>query len=129
MQREIGKRMLLTLELGEKLNYKNYFNYYLYFKDNRSLNLENKLNFINKFLYIVDSGCYEIKDPKIIKKFGINVQFIFRIDDRTKQLLQNSEQKNNITYSMKKRINNSFYSMINFFGNNFFNINQIIRLN
>ena len=119
MQREIGKRMLLNLELGEKLNYKNYFNYYLYFKDNRSLNLENKLNFINKFLYIVDSGCYEIKDPKIIKKFGINVQFIFRIDDRTKQLLQNSEQKNNISYSMKKRINNSFYSMINFFGNNF----------
>ena len=129
MQREIGKRMLLTLELGEKLNYKNYFNYYLYFKDNRSLNLENKLNFINKFLYIVDSGCYEIKDPKIIKKFGINVQFIFRIDDRTKQLLQNSEQKNNMTYSIKKKINNSFYSMINFFGNNFFNINQIIGLN
>lgn len=129
IQRDIGKRMLLTLELGEKLNYKNYFNYYLYFKDNSCLTLEDKLNFINKFLYIVDSGCYEEKDPKIIKKFGINVQFIFRIDDRTKQLLQNSEQMNNMTYSMIKKINNSFYSIVNFFGNNFFNINQIMGLN
>ena len=118
-QRDIGKRILLTLEIKEKLNFKNYFNYYLYFKDNRTLNIENKLNFINKFLYIVDSGCYEEKDPNLIRKFGIIVQSTFKIDDRTKQLLFNNEQKSKMTSSVIRKINKAFYSMVNFFGNNF----------
>ena len=128
-QREIGERMLLTLEIKEKLKYKNYFNYFLYFKANYTLNLDNKINFITKFLYIVDSGCLLEKDPELIKKFGNNVQFIFRIDDRTKQFILKNEEKNKMNIGMIRRINNAFYSMINFFGNNNFNTTQILSLN
>ena len=121
--------MLLTLEIKEKLKYKNYFNYFLYFKANYTLNLDSKINFITKFLYIVDSGCLLEKDPELIKKFGNNVQFIFRIDDRTKQFILKNEEKNKMNIGMIRRINNAFYSMINFFGNNNFNTTQIMSLN
>ena len=130
-QRDIGKRMLLTLEIEEKLTYKDYVKYYLYFEDNRSLKLENKLNFITKFLFIVDSGCYEEKDPKLVKKFINKVQFIFRIDDRSKKILLNNGniQSTDMTLAMIRKINKVFYSIINFFGNNFFNTTQIMSLN
>ena len=119
-QREIGERMLLSLEIKEKLSYKNYFNYYLYFKAHRTLNLDSKINFITKFLYIVDSGCFLEKDYDLIKKFSNNVQLIFRLDDRTKQFILKNEEINKMNLSMIRKINNIFYSMINFFGNDFF---------
>ena len=131
MQRNIGKIMLMTLEIKEQFNYKMYIHYYLYFKDNRSLKLENKLDFINRFLYLLDSGCYEDKDHKLPIKFINDVLFIFRIDERSKNLLLNNilKQNTNMTYSMIRKINNIFYSMINYFGNNFFNTTQIMNLN
>ena len=92
----------------------------MYFKAHRTLNLDSKINFITKFLYIVDSGCFLEKDFDLIKKFSNNVQLIFRLDDRTKQFILKNEEINKMNLSMIRKINNIFYSMINFFGNDFF---------
>ena len=127
-QRDIGIRMLMALEIEENLYFNNYVNYYFYFKENNYLAIESKINFINKFLFIVDSGCFTDKNPEVIKKFANEIYFIFRIDSRTrKQLFEDNEKIKN-SYPKMKKINQIFLSMINLFGNNFFNTAQIMDL-
>lgn len=120
MQRDIGKRMLMSLEIDNFVNFKKFANYYLYFKDNKSLNIENKLNFITKYLYIVDSGCNEEKDPDVINKFKNDVSYAFKIDERTRSFLLGSIQVENLSYILSKRINDVFHNMINYFRTNIF---------
>ena len=96
MQRDISKRMLMSLEIENFVNFKSFANYYIYFKDNQSLNIENKLNFITKFLYIVDSGCNEEKDLDVIQKFKNDMSYIFKIDERTKIFLLGNIQVKNL---------------------------------
>ena len=120
MQRDIGKRMLMSLEIENLVNFKSFTNYYLYFKDNQSLNIENKLNFITKFLYIVDSGCNEDKDPEVIQKFKNDVSYAFKIDERTKIILLGNIQVKNLSYILSKKINDVFSNMIKYYNYNFF---------
>ena len=114
-QRDIGKRMLMVLDIEDNLNFDKYANYHLIFKDNKSLSFESKLNFINKFLIIVDSGCFSETGFDSIKKFGNEVQFIFSIDNRIKKQLLNDNKNAKMNNSQIKKINEIFFSMINFF--------------
>ena len=120
LQRDIGKRMLMSLDIDNFVNFKTFANYYLYFKDNKSLNIENKLNFITKYLYIVDSGCNEEKDPDVINKFKNDICYAFKIDERTRSFLLGNIQVENLSYILKKRINDVFNNMINYFRTNIF---------
>ena len=125
MQRDIGKRMLMSLEIDNFVNFKAFTNYYLYFKDNQSLNTENKLDFITKFLYIVDSGCNEEKDPEVIQKFKNDMSYIFKIDERTKNFLLGNIQVKNLSYILTKKIHDVFSNIIKYYGNNFFKAETI----
>ena len=129
MQRDIGKRMLMSLEIENFVNFKSFTNYYIYFKDNQSLNIENKLNFITKFLYIVDSGCNEDKDPDIIQKFKNDMFYIFKIDERTKIFLLGNIQVKNLSYISSKKINDVFTNMIKYYNTKFFKTEAITNLN
>ena len=129
MQREIGKRMLINIDIKDKIDFNKYSNYYLYFIDNKSLTLENKLNFITKFIYIIESGCTGEGDPILIKKFMNEVLYIFRIDERSRRLLLGNIEIKDMKFLMKKKINDVFNSMVNFFRSNFFNFSQIMNLN
>ena len=120
LQRDIGKRMLMSLDIDNFVNFKTFANYYVYFKDNKSLNIENKLNFITKYLYIVDSGCNEEKDPDVINKFKNDICYAFKIDERTRSFLLGNIQVENLSYILKKRINDVFNNMINYFRTNIF---------
>ena len=129
MQREIGKRMLINIDIKDKIDFNKYSNYYLYFIDNKSLTLENKLNFITKFIYIIESGCTGEGNPILIKKFVNEVLYIFRIDERSRRLLLGNIEIKDMKFLMKKKINDVFNSMVNFFRSNFFNFSQIMNLN
>ena len=129
MQRDISKRMLMSLEIENFVNFKSFANYYIYFKDNQSLNIENKLNFITKFLYIVDSGCNEDKDPEVIQKFKNDMSYAFKIDERTKIFLLGNIQVKNLSYILAKKINDVFANMIKYYNNNFFKTETIANLN
>ena len=110
LQRDIGLRILVTFTIENKLNFKHYAQYYLFFKDNQSLNIENKLNFITKFLYIVDSGCNEDKDPEVIQKFKndneikqkINKDLLAKINSYKNEILL---LKNKLKYNLEKAKN------------------------
>ena len=112
--------MLMSLDIDNFVNFKTFANYYLYFKDNKSLNIENKLNFITKYLYIVDSGCNEEKDPDVINKYKNDIWYAFKIDERTRSFLLGNIQVENLSYILKKRINDVFNNMINYFRTNIF---------
>ena len=129
LQRDIGLRILVTFTIENKLYFKHYAKYYLFFKDNISLSMKNKLNFITKFLYLVESGYGEEKDPRLIKKFENNALYILKIDDRSKKFLLGNIVLNNMSFILTKKINNTFQTMINIFSNNLIDSNQVENSN
>ena len=112
---ECLKHFIFYCYLESSIKEQNYTNYHLIFKDNKSLSFESKLNFINKFLIIVDSGCFSETGFDSIKKFGNEVQFIFSIDNRIKKQLLNDNKNAKMNNSQIKKINEIFFSMINLF--------------
>ena len=128
-QRDISIRILAILSIENKLHFKRFAQYYLYFKDNISLSIENKLNFITKFLYLLESGYGEEKDPKLIKKFENNVLYILKIDEKSKKFLLGNIELHKMSFLVIKKINNIFQTMVTLFSNDFTDLNQIIKLN
>ena len=114
-QKEIGKKMILTLEIEDKLYFENYVNYYLYFKENKLITIEMKMNFIIKFLYIVQGGSSTGQDGQSIKKFNDDIQYEFKIDNRTKMKLLGKVYDIKMNYHMISKVNEIFSSLISFF--------------
>ena len=114
-QKEIGKKMILTLEIEENLYFENYVNYYIYFKENKLITLEMKMNFIIKFLYIVQGGCFNDQDGQSVQKFNDDIQYEFKIDNRTKMKLLGKVYDIKMNYHMISKVNEIFSSLISFF--------------
>ena len=114
-QKEIGKKMILTLEIEDKLYFENYVNYYLYFKENKLITIEMKMNFIIKFLYIVQGGSSTGQDGQSIKKFNDDIQYEFKIDNRTKMKLLGKVYDIKLNYHMIAKVNEIFSCLISFF--------------
>lgn len=117
LQREVGKKILLTLEIEEKIFFENYLDYYIYFKENKLATLDMKMNFLIKFLNIIQGGCTEGQNRAIVQKFNDDIQYLFRIDRRTKQKLMGKPYEIKMDYHMVAKINEIFNSLINFFKN------------
>ena len=117
LQREVGKKILLTLEIEEKIFFENYLNYYIYFKENKLVTLDMKMNFLIKFLNIIQGGYTEGQNRALVQKINDDIQYLFRIDNRTKQKIMGKPYEIKMDYHLVGKINEIFNSLINFFEN------------
>ena len=113
--REIARKILLLLKMKQKIYFEDYVNYYVYFKENKLISLEMKMNFITKFLYIIQGGCADGQALNIVKKFMNDILFQFKIDNRTREKLLGKIYEIKFNYHMIAKINEIFASLVNFF--------------
>ena len=74
-----------------------------------------KMNFIIKFLYIVQGGCFNGQDGQSVQKFNDDIQYEFKIDNRTKMKLLGKVYDIKLNYHMIAKVNEIFSCLISFF--------------
>ena len=74
-----------------------------------------KMNFITKFLYIIQGGCTDGQSLNIVKKFMNDILFQFKIDNKTREKLLGKIYEIKFNYHMTAKINEIFASLVNFF--------------
>ena len=76
-----------------------------------------KMNFLIKFLNIIQGGYTEGQNRALVQKINDDIQYLFRIDNRTKQKIMGKPYELKMDYHMVGKINEIFNSLINFFEN------------
>ena len=119
LQREIGKKIILTLEIKEVIFFEKYVKYYIYFRYNHILKIDDKKDFLVKFLYIIQ-GVSEDHNRNTIQKLNDDIQYIFRIDNKTKEKLLGNLYESEMDSHLKIKIERIFNSLIKFFSFNYY---------
>lgn len=125
-KREITKKISLVLEIDcvtNNVTIENYINYCYIFKYGHLVKIEKKLLFINKLLHIIEGNEGGLLQEKIFS----DIQYLFKIDNRTKQILLGRPYEIKINFHMTLKINQIFNSIIDYFTEK--NIRKIDKIN
>ena len=112
-KREITKKIALVLEIDcvtNNVTIENYINYCHIFKFGHLVKIEKKLLFINKLLHMIEGN-----EGPLQEKIYSDVQYLFKIDNRTKQILLGRPYEIKINFHMTLKINQIFNSIIDYF--------------
>ena len=112
-KREVTKKIMLVLEIDSVTNnvtIENFINYFYIFKYGHLVKLDKKLLFINKLLHMIDE-----KGGALQEKIYSDVQYLFKIDNRTKQILLGRPYEIKMNFHMTLKINQIFNSIVNYF--------------
>ena len=112
-KREITKKYLLVLEIDcvkNKVTIDNFINYYHIFRYGHLVKLEQRLYFINRILHLL-----EVKGNLLQDKVASDIEYLFKIDKRTKQVLLGKIYDIKLNYHQHLKVNQIFESMINYF--------------
>jgi hypothetical protein len=115
-KREITKKIVLILEIDcvtNNVTIENFINYYYIFKYGHLVKLDKKLLFINKLLHMIDG-----KGGPLQEKIFNDMQCLFKIDNRTKQLLLGRTYEIKMNFHMTLKINQIFNSIVKYFEDN-----------
>ncbi len=115
-KREITKKIVLVLEIDcitNNVTIENFINYYYIFKYGHLVKLDKKLLFINKLLHLIDE-----KAGPLQEKIFNDVQYLFKIDNRTKQILLGRPSEIKMNFHITLKINQIFNSIVNYFEDN-----------
>ena len=112
-KREITKKISMVLEIDcvtNNVTVENFINYYYIFKFGHLVKLEKKLLFINKLIHMIEG-----KGGPLQEKIFSDIQYLFKIDNRTKQMLLGSPYEIKMNFHMTLKINQIFNSIVNYF--------------
>lgn len=112
-KREITKKFLLVLEIDcvqNQISIDNFINYYYIFRYSHIVKVEQKILFINKLLHSV-----EAKGDLLQDKISVDIEYLFKIDNRAKQLLMGKLNDIKLNFHQNFKINEIFNSIINYF--------------
>ena len=112
-KREITKKIALVLEIDcvtNNVTIENYINYCHIFKYGHMVKIEKKLLFINKLLHMIEGN-----EGPLQEKIYSDVQYLFKIDNRTKQILLGRPYEIKINFHMTLKINQIFNSIVDYF--------------
>ena len=112
-KREITKKITLILEIDcitNNVTIENFINYYFIFKFGHLVKLDKKLLFINKLLHMIEG-----KGGPLQEKIFSDIQYLFKIDNRTKQMLLGRPYEIKLNFHMTLKINQIFNSIVNYF--------------
>ena len=112
-KREVTKKISLVLEIDcvtNNVTVENFINYYYIFRYGHLVKLEKKLLFINKLLHMIEG-----KGSPLQEKIFSDIQYLFRIDNRTKQMLLGRPYEIKINFHTTLKINQIFNSIIDYF--------------
>ena len=112
-KREITKKFLLVLGVDcvkNRVTFDNFINYYHMFRYGHLVNFGQKFMFINKLLHLL-----EAKGDLLQDKIALDIEYLFKIDNRTKQLLLGKIYDNKLNYHQNVKIHEIFDSMIAYF--------------
>ena len=116
-KRELSKKISIILEIDcvtNNVDVENFINYYYIFRFGNLVTLEKKLLFINKFLRIFDE-----KGGPLQEKIFTDAQYLFKIDNRTKQILLGRPYEIKLNFHMTLKIKEVFNYIVEYFcGNN-----------
>ena len=112
-KREIAKKITMVLEIDcvtNNVTIENFINYYYIFKYGHLVKLEKKLLFINKLIHMIEG-----KGGPLQEKIFSDIQYLFKIDNRTKQMLLGGTFDIKINFHITLKINQIFNSIVNYF--------------
>ena len=112
-KREVTKKFLLVLEVDcikNRLTIDNFFNYYHIFRYGHLVKLEQKVMFINKLLHLM-----EAKGDLLQDKITSDIEYLFKIDKRTKQVLLGKVYDVKLNFHQNLKVHEIFDSIINYF--------------
>ena len=112
-KRQITKKIVLVLEIDSVTNNvspENFMNYYYIFRFGHLVKLEKKLIFITKLLHMIEG-----KGGPLHEKIISDVQYLFKIDNRTKQILLGRPYEIRLNFHMILKINQIFNSIVRYF--------------
>ena len=88
----------------------NFINYYYIFRYGHLVKLEKKLLFINKLLHMIEG-----KGRPLQEKIFSDIQYLFGIDNRTKQMLLGRPYEIKINFHTTLKVNQIFNSIVDYF--------------
>jgi hypothetical protein len=112
-KRQVTKKIVLVLEIDSVTNnvtVENFMNYYYIFRFGHLVKLEKKLIFITKLLHMIEG-----KGGPLHEKIISDVQYLFKIDNRTKQILLGRPYEIRMNFHMILKINQIFNSIVRYF--------------
>ena len=112
-KREITKKFLLLLEIDcikNRVTIDNFINYYYIFRFSHLIQAEQKVLFINKLLHLM-----EAKGDLLQQKIISDIEYLFKIDNRTKQALLAKVYDLTLNFHQNIKVNEIFDSMIYYF--------------
>ena len=112
-KREIAKKISMVLEIDcvtNNVTIENFINYYYIFKYGHLVKLEKKLLFINKLIHMIEG-----KGGPLQEKIFSDIQYLFKIDNRTKLMLLGGTYDIKINFHTTLKINQIFNSIVNYF--------------
>ena len=112
-KREVTKKFLLVLEVDcikNRVTIDNFFNYYHIFRYGHLVKLEQKVMFINKLLHLM-----EAKGDLLQDKITSDIEYLFKIDKRTKQVLLGKVYDIKLNFHQNLKVHEIFDSIINYF--------------
>ena len=112
-KREVTKKISMVLEIDcvtNNVTVENFINYYYIFRYGHLVKLEKKLLFINKLLHMIEG-----KGGPLQEKIFSDIQYLFRIDNRTKQMLLGRPYEIKINFHTTLKVNQIFNSIIDYF--------------
>ena len=112
-KREITKKFLLVLEIDctkNLVSIDNFINYYHIFRYGHLVKLKQRIHFINKLLHLM-----EVKGNPLQDKIISDIEYLFNIDNRTKQVLLGKIYDTKLSYHNNLKVNEIFDSIISYF--------------
>ena len=112
-KRQVTKKIVLVLEIDSVTNNvtaENFMNYYYIFRFGHLVKLDKKLIFITKLLHMIEG-----KGDPLHEKIISDVQYLFKIDNRTKQILLGRPYEIRMNFHMILKINQIFNSIVRYF--------------
>ena len=111
-QREVARKVALVMEIDSVSNnvtIENFINYCSIFRGGLKIDIKNKLLFIVKLLRLIEGD--KSKEKKI---FQSDIQVLFKIDNRTKQILMGRPYDIRMNFHLTLKINEVFRCIVNY---------------
>ena len=112
-KREVTKKIALVLEIDcvtNNVTIENFINYSYIFKFGHLVKLDKKLLFINKLLHMIEG-----KGDPLQEKIFSDIQYLFKIDNRTKQVLLGRTYDIKMNFHITLKINQIFNCIVDYF--------------
>ena len=93
-----------------KVSLANFINYYHIFRYGHLVKLKQRIHFINKLLHLM-----EVKGNPLQDKIISDIEYLFNIDNRTKQVLLGKIYDTKLSYHNNLKVNEIFDSIISYF--------------